>query len=81
MICTLHLPLVILAALNTAICIYYYLSVVRVEYCSTPDDRPQVPEDGMTKIVSLALIVLIIFLGVAPNMLLEAATQAVRSIL
>jgi NADH-quinone oxidoreductase subunit N len=76
-----YLPLVILAALNTAISIYYYLSVVRVAYCSTPDDRPLVPVDGMTKIVSLALIVLIIFLGVAPNMLLEAATQAVRAIL
>lgn len=76
-----YLTLVILAALNTAIAIYYYLSVVRVAFCSAPDDRPDVKVDLMTKIVSISLIVVIIFMGVAPKQILEIASSAVRSIL
>jgi hypothetical protein len=33
-----YLALVILAAINTAISIYYYLSVVRISYCTDPED-------------------------------------------
>lgn len=76
-----YLPLVILAAINTAISIYYYLSVVRVAYCNNPEDRPQVAVDGMTKAVSVALMVIIIALGLAPTAVVEMATQAVRTIL
>lgn len=76
-----YLPLVILAALNTAISIYYYLSVVRVAYCGTADDAPALSVDFVTKVVSVGLLALIIALGVAPNALLEVATNAVRAIL
>lgn len=76
-----HLTLVILAALNTAIAIYYYLSVVRVAFCSSPEERPDVRIDFMTRFVSIALIVVIIVMGVAPKQILEIATSAVRTIL
>lgn len=76
-----HLILVILAALNTAIAIYYYLSVVRVTYCSDPENRPMVQVDFMTKLVSVFLMVVIIAMGVAPTRIVEIATVAVRSIL
>jgi len=76
-----HLPLVVMAAINTAISIYYYLSVVRVSYCSDPDNVEAIPVDGMVKFVGVLLVAVIIGMGVAPNTLLELATEAVRNIL
>ncbi len=76
-----HLTLVILAALNTAIAIYYYLSVVRVAYCNAPEDRPAVTLDPLTGVLSVFLMVVIIAMGVAPARILEIATTAVQSIL
>lgn len=76
-----HLALVIIAAINTAISIYYYLSVVRVAYTNSGDDQPAVAVDGMTRAVSVALVVIIIALGIAPNQLVHLATEAVRAIL
>ena len=76
-----HLPLVIMAAINTAIAIYYYLSVVRVAYCSDPDNQEMIQVDGLVKFVGVLLVVVIIAMGVAPTTLLEIATEAVRTIL
>lgn len=77
-----HLPLVILAAINTAISIYYYLSVVRIAYSTDSDDeRPPVVVGGMAKFVSVVLMVVIIVLGLAPTTILKVATEAVRTIL
>ncbi|MDH3359311.1 MAG: NADH-quinone oxidoreductase subunit N [Desulfobulbaceae bacterium] len=76
-----HLLLVILAALNTAIAIYYYLSVVRVVFCNDPEERPEVLVGAVTRMVSICLMVIIVAMGVAPTGVLEAATAALRSIL
>lgn len=76
-----HLPLVILAALNTAIAIYYYLSVVRVAFTKAPEGRPDVLVSVPTRIVSVALMVVIIIMGVAPKPILALATSAVKSIM
>lgn len=76
-----HLPLVILAALNTAIAIYYYLSVVRVAFCNDPEERPAVAVGGVVRVVSVGLMVIIIAMGVAPAKILEVASLALRSIL
>ena len=76
-----HLVLVILAAINTAIAIYYYLSVVRVAFCNAPEDRPSVSIDPLTGLVSVFLMIVIIAMGVAPAPILEFATTAVQAIL
>lgn len=76
-----HLALVVMAAINTAISIYYYLSVVRVAYCSDPDNNEVVQIDGSVKFVGILLVVVIIVMGIAPTTLLEIATEAVRNIL
>ena len=76
-----YLPLVILAALNTAIAIYYYLSVVRVAFCNDPEERPVVPVGGATRLVSICLMVIIVAMGVAPSGVLDIATAALRAIL
>ncbi|OGR04520.1 MAG: NADH-quinone oxidoreductase subunit N [Deltaproteobacteria bacterium RIFOXYD12_FULL_53_23] len=76
-----HLSLVILAAINTAISIYYYLSVVRVTYSTSPEDRPVVVVGGVAKAVSVALVMIIIAMGLFPDTILQMATYAVRTIL
>lgn len=74
------LALVILAVINTAIAIYYYLSVVRVAYCTEPEARPAVAVDGIGAVVGVAFILAILALGVVPQYLLDMATAAVRSL-
>jgi NADH-quinone oxidoreductase subunit N len=76
-----HLPLVILAALNTAIAIFYYLSVVRITFCSDPEQRPAVEIDGLTKAISIALMIMIIIMGVIPARFVDLATAAVQGIM
>lgn len=76
-----HLPLVIIGVINTGIAIYYYLSVVRVAFASDPGDRPAVATDASTWVVGLALMGGIVYLGIAPNQLLEYASEAVRLIM
>ena len=72
---------VILAALNTAIAIFYYLSVVRVAFTADPEDRPAVQIDGATQAVSIFLMIVIIALGCMPAKIIDLATVAVRSII
>ena len=75
-----HLILVVLAVVNTAISIYYYLSVVRVTYSSSDDVRPLLALDATTKAVSVVLVVIIITLGVMPDKIIQFATEAMHSI-
>lgn len=76
-----HLGLVILAAINTAISIYYYLSVVRITYTKDAGDRPAVEVDGLTRMVSYALMATIIVMGLAPAKIVEIATTAMKGML
>ncbi|MFH7326058.1 NADH-quinone oxidoreductase subunit N [Desulfurivibrio sp. C05AmB] len=76
-----HLALVILAAINTAIAIYYYLSVVRVAYTAEPEARPALAPNNATAALGVVLILVIITLGVLPGAALETAATAVRALL
>jgi NADH-quinone oxidoreductase subunit N len=76
-----YLPLVIMAAINTAISIYYYLSVVRVAYCTGSEEEELIPVSALVKAVGVLLVVVILAMGIAPNMILDMATEAVRTIL
>jgi NADH-quinone oxidoreductase subunit N len=76
-----YLTLVILGALNTAIAIYYYLSVVRITFCSDPEQRPVVEVDPITKAVSIALMIIIIIMGAVPTKFVNLATAAVQGIM
>ncbi|MDH3348936.1 MAG: NADH-quinone oxidoreductase subunit N [Desulfobulbaceae bacterium] len=75
-----HLYLVIMAAINTAIAIYYYLSVVKAAYTDASEERPMVELDGLTKFVGLALVLVIVFMGVFPAVVLDMANAAVSSV-
>jgi len=76
-----HLTVVILAAINTAIAIYYYLSVVKVAYCNAPDLDEPMPVDVYTQAVSVVLILAIIAFGVLPGPIMAIASAAVHTIL
>jgi NADH-quinone oxidoreductase subunit N len=75
-----YLVLVILAAINTAISIYYYLSIVRVAYCTDTEDRPIVLMDTMTRAVGIVLMLLILAMGLAPSRVIALATSAVQAL-
>ena len=76
-----YLTLVILAGINTAISIYYYLSVVRISYCTDPENRPAVQVGPLTQALSIALVLIIIVMGVMPAAVVDIATVAVRGIM
>lgn len=78
---TIYLLVVTLAAINTAIAIYYYLSVVRVAYTADPEDRPEVTVDGLNKAVGVILVVLIIIMGTMPARFIALADTAVKGIM
>ncbi len=76
-----YLFLVILAAINTAIAIFYYLSVVRVTFCSDPDNNSPVVSGIFTNATSIVLLLIIVIMGVAPQGFINFATSAVQSIM
>lgn len=76
-----HLTVVILGAINAAIAIYYYLSVVKVTYCNQPENDEPLQVDLATKAVSLALIAAIIIMGVIPSSFLTLASNALQGLI
>ena len=73
------LMLAVVAAVNTAIGIYYYLTVVGVIYFGEPGDRPGVQMDRVAVVTGVLLIALVTGLGIMPGRLMEAAVAAMRS--
>jgi NADH-quinone oxidoreductase subunit N len=77
-----HVLAVVLAAINTAIAIYYYLSVVRVAYCSDPEGSAVAVNPGpLTTAVSLLLLIVIVAMGILPGVFLNLTSTAVGTIL
>ncbi len=78
-----YLPVVILAAINTAIAIYYYLSVVRVTYCNDPiENSADVAAPSMlVNVTSVLLLAAIVFMGISPQRFIDFASTAVATIM
>lgn len=70
--------LVVIAAVNTAIGVYYYLTVARVIYFTDPGQRPAFKFERRVVALAVILIILVTLLGIAPASLLNAALQAVQ---
>ena len=70
--------LVVIAAVNTAIGVYYYLTVARVIYFTDPGQRPAFKFERRVAALAVILIILVTLLGIAPASLLNAALQAVQ---
>jgi NADH-quinone oxidoreductase subunit N len=71
-----HLGLVIVAVVNTAIAIYYYLGIVREACFRDAGDQPPIAIDWSSRALCLLLIAGILILGVAPARILERISSA-----
>jgi NADH-quinone oxidoreductase subunit N len=76
-----YIYLVTLAAINTAIAIYYYLSVVRVTFCSNPENQEAVKTGMLTNATSIILLIIIVAMGVQPQRFVDFAQRTIQSIM
>jgi NADH-quinone oxidoreductase subunit N len=72
-----HLALVIIAVVNTAIAIYYYLGIVREACFRDAASRLPIRVSGATRVVCVFLVVIIVALGVVPSRLFETLSSSV----
>jgi NADH-quinone oxidoreductase subunit N len=75
-----HVFLVIIAMLNAAIAVYYYLCVVREAVFRDPGDRPPIHLDWPTRALCVLLIGGILALGIAPARVLDALSTSVANL-
>ena len=77
-----HLVLVVLAAVNTAIAIYYYLLVVRAAYTvETGGNSAKVISPSLLTIAAgITLVIAIILAGILPAKFIALATTVVQSL-
>ncbi|WP_243438889.1 NADH-quinone oxidoreductase subunit N [Fundidesulfovibrio soli] len=76
-----HLMLVIMAAINTAISIYYYLQVVRAIYTVPPQSEASIGLEPGVQVASVFLLAAIIALGLAPEAIVQMTSTAVKAIM
>jgi NADH-quinone oxidoreductase subunit N len=76
-----YVLLAVIAVINAAIAVYYYLSVVREAVFSDPGDRPPIRLDWPTRALCLLLIGGILALGVAPGRVLNTLSNSVACVM
>ncbi len=76
-----YLLLVILAAVNAGIAIYYYLRVIKAVYTVEPGDQPRIGVDMLTSGCGVILMLVIILMGAFPSRIIEFASRAVQQIM
>ena len=77
-----YIALVLIAMINVAISLYYYILVVRAAYLLEPDEPlPQLQLSFFTKMLTGTLVTVMVVLGVFPHHLLELARAAARALL
>lgn len=72
--------LVIIAALNTAISIYFYLSLVRHAYTHDPAAEPVAAKDGGA-MLGTAFAAVLLIMGIVPTPVYELAVKAGKALL
>jgi len=75
-----HLVVVCLAAINTAIAIYYYLSVVKAAYTGEPGERPDVLVHPVIQVTGVVLVVAICLMGALPAKFVDFAGTVVQTL-
>jgi NADH-quinone oxidoreductase subunit N len=74
-----YLALVIIAMINAAIAVYYYLSVVREACFRDPGERPPIRLEWATRALCVLLIGSILALGVVPAAVLDKLSTSVAA--
>lgn len=72
-----HLALVLIAVINSAIAVYYYLSVVRESWFRDPGNLPAIKLDWPTRAACVVLMAGILALGVVPGRLIDTMSQSI----
>lgn len=75
-----YLLVVCLAAINTAIAIFYYLSVVKVAYTIEPNTRAAITVHPVVQLSGIVLVIAITVLGVFPGKFVDYASTVVQSL-
>lgn len=76
-----HLLVVCLAAINTAIAIYYYLSVVKAVYTAEPGGRPSALVHPAIQAVGVIVVLAIVLMGTLPAKFVDFAGAVVQTLL
>ncbi len=77
-----YLVLILIAMFNVVISLYYYLLVLRAAYLLEPEaGAAALRMPPALNALAVALIIVIVFAGIFPNPLIEAANSAARMIL
>lgn len=76
-----YLFLVTMAAINTAIAIYYYLSIVRVAFCSSEEEPTTIGIPLHVKMLSIVLLAIIVIMGIFPTQFILYAENTILAIL
>jgi NADH-quinone oxidoreductase subunit N len=74
-----YLALVIIAVINAAIAVYYYLGIIRESWFRDPGPLPAIQLDWPTRGLCLFLICGIVGLGVAPSRVLNTISTSVAN--
>ena len=75
-----HVCLVVIAVINAAIAVYYYLGVVREAIFRDPGDRPPIHLDWPTRALCILLISGILGLGLAPARVFDTLSSSVANL-
>ncbi len=75
-----HLVIVIIAVVNAAIAVYYYLGVVREAWFRDPGDLPAIRLDWPTRVVCILLITGILAMGVVPAGFLNTISTSIARV-
>jgi NADH-quinone oxidoreductase subunit N len=77
-----YFTLVLIAMVNVVISLYYYILIVRAAYLlESDDDLPRLHVSIPTKILTGALVSVMIVFGVFPQHLIEVAKAAARALM
>jgi NADH-quinone oxidoreductase subunit N len=77
-----YFSLVLIAMINVAISLYYYILVVRAAYLLEPDEPlPRIQLSFPTKVLTGTLVTAMVVLGVFPQHLLKLARAAARALM
>lgn len=71
-----HFNLVLLAAINSTIALYYYLIVIREAYLRAPKDDIPLVLSGPYRVAGLSALALLLFVGVYPGPLWDLCHRA-----
>jgi NADH-quinone oxidoreductase subunit N len=72
--------LVLVAGLNSAVAVYYYMRVLRQAYLMPPATGERLAPGALTSAVAVALIAVVLWLGIAPNAVWVAAGEAAAAV-